>query len=270
MILDLTQGFGDYEKYKLFKFPDESIKFVLKTNEEIEQVIVRFKNNDDLISLLFVSDVIQRTQKEKPTLYISYMMYQQDDRLFDKKESYGLKIISGLINTLFFSNIVIFHPHSDKVEFINNVEIKDNLFFQKSVFDFLNNPWLELPTWVIPDSGAYKTQVKQIEKFANKIDYIVCSKSRNSETGELSQSITTEDLRGKNCIIFDDICLGGKTFIGIAEELRRKNCGNLYLAVSHGIFNQGIEHLLKYFQFIFTTDSHCEIKHDQLIIFKNI
>jgi ribose-phosphate pyrophosphokinase len=269
MILDLTQGFGDYEKYKLFKFPDESIKFVLKTDEEIEQVIVRFKNNDDLISLLFVSDVIQRTQKEKPTLYISYMMYQQDDRLFDKKESYGLKIISGLINTLFFSNIVIFHPHSDKVEFINNVEIKDNSKFIEDVFVALHLLGIENPTWVIPDSGAYKTQVKQIDKLNIK-DYIVCSKSRNGETGELTQSITTEDLKGKSCIIFDDICLGGRTFVGIAEELKRKNAGKLYLAVSHGIFNQGIEHLLEHFDYIFTTDSHCNITNEKLIVLKNI
>lgn len=30
MILDLTQGFGDFPEYKLFKFPDGSIKFELE------------------------------------------------------------------------------------------------------------------------------------------------------------------------------------------------------------------------------------------------
>jgi ribose-phosphate pyrophosphokinase len=269
MTLDLTKGFGDYENYNLFKFPDESIKFILKTDELIETVVTRFKNNDDLISLLFVSDVIQRTQKEKPTLYISYMMYQQDDRLFDKKESYGLKIISGLINTLFFSNIVIFHPHSDKVEFINNVEIKNNFYFIEETLAIIIKDLGVVPTWVIPDSGAYKTQIKQIEKLC-VLDYIVCSKSRDGLTGELTQSINTEDLQGSPCIIFDDICLGGRTFIGIAKELKKKNAGKLYLAVSHGIFNQGIEHLLEYFDYIFTTDSHCDMKNEKLIILRNI
>ncbi|HNV97502.1 MAG TPA: hypothetical protein PKL13_04355 [bacterium] len=269
MILDLTKGFGDYENYKLFKFPDESIKFILKTDEIIETVVTRFKNNDDLISLLFVSDVIQRVQKEKPILYISYMMYQQDDRLFDKKESYGLKTISNLVNQLFFSNIIIFHPHSDKVEFINNVEIKDNFYFIYETLAIIFKDLNVFPTWVIPDSGAYKTQIKQIDKL-NINNYIVCAKSRDKLTGELTQSINTEDLQGEPCIIFDDICLGGRTFIGIAKELKKKNAGKLYLAVSHGIFNQGIEHLLEYFDYIFTTDSHCDIKNEKLIILKNI
>ena len=30
MIIDLRQGFGDFKDYKLFKFPDGSIKFELK------------------------------------------------------------------------------------------------------------------------------------------------------------------------------------------------------------------------------------------------
>ncbi|MAX71916.1 MAG: hypothetical protein CMC76_12600 [Flavobacteriaceae bacterium] len=64
-----------------------------------------------------------------------------------------------------------------------------------------------------------------------------------------------DDLQGKDCLIVDDICDGGGTFIGLAKELKKHNAGNLYLAVSHGIFSKGLEELNQYFTKIFTTDS---------------
>ena len=86
-------------------------------------------------------------------------------------------------------------------------------------------------------------------------------KSRNHNTGGLTTVVNTEDLRGKDCFIVDDICLGGRTFIAIAEELKKKNCGKLYLIVSHGIFNYGVEQLLEHFDVIYTTNSITTI-HD--------
>jgi ribose-phosphate pyrophosphokinase len=55
-------------------------------------------------------------------------------------------------------------------------------------------------------------------------------------------------------LIVDDICDGGGTFIGLAAELKNKNAGKLYLAVSHGIFSKGFDSL-KCFDKIFTTNS---------------
>lgn len=43
--------------------------------------------------------------------------------------------------------------------------------------------------------------------------------------------------------------------MGLAEALKQKNVGKLFLAVSHGIFSRGVEPLLAHFERIFTTDS---------------
>lgn len=34
------------------------------------------------------------------------------------------------------------------------------------------------------------------------------------------------------------LCDGGGTFIGVAEELKKHNCGKLFLFVTHGIFSR--------------------------------
>lgn len=262
MRLDLRNGFGNFEHYNLFKFPDNSVKFESKNKSlSVTEVLITLRNSDDIISLLMISDVFKRTQKIKPNLFITYMMYQQDDRLFIESESFGLKAICNLLNTLNFDKISIFHPHSDKVELLNNCEIIDNFEFVKdSISKLSSNAY-----WVIPDSGAFKTQFKQIEKL--KYDnFITCMKSRNHSTGDIETIVNCEDLQGKDCFIVDDICLGGRTFVNIAQKLKEKNCGKLFLIVSHGVFNYGIDSLLEYFESIYTTDSICTLESDKLFI----
>ena len=275
-VLDLRQGFGEFEQYKLSKFPDNSIKFILKEDIEnrftsVPTIVVRTRllSNDDIIVLALVKDVIDNKYVNvKTILKIDYMMYQQDDRRFKTEESFGLKVISNFINTMKWDKIKIFHPHSDKVEFIDNCIITSNQsFVEDAVLDVRSYTFNRFPYWVIPDSGAFKTQFKQIENIEYP-NFITCMKSRNHEIGDIETVVNVGDLSGQACFIVDDICLGGRTFIQIAQKLREKNCGELYLIISHGVFNQGIEHLLEYFDYIYTTDSICNIEHEKLKIYK--
>jgi ribose-phosphate pyrophosphokinase len=83
-----------------------------------------------------------------------------------------------------------------------------------------------------------------------------CSKHRDVKTGQLSGfKVQSDDMQGRDCLIVDDICDGGGTFLGLAEALKAKGAGRLYLAISHGIFSKGVEPLTTVFDHIFTTDS---------------
>jgi len=273
MIIDLKRGFGDFEEYKLSKFPDNSIKFELKVDiESWEEVLIltTFRSSDDILALGLVANTLRKVCPCPIYCNISYMMYQQDDRQFKDTESFGLKFICDLLNIYPIDSYEIFHPHSDKVEFINSLRILDNTqFLEWSIADIHAAKKDLVPVvWVIPDSGAFKTQFKQIEKL-HYHEFITCMKSRNSGTGEITTVVNTDDLQGKDCFIVDDICLGGRTFIQIAQELKKKNCGKLYLIVSHGVLNHGYIDLIKYFECIYTTDSICTLPEtDKLKIYE--
>jgi len=269
MILDLRKGFGKFEDYELFKFPDNSIKFIDKNvNTPYSQIRTTVRSVEDIWTLGLIKDVLEREGKHLPPLRIDYLFTQQDDRIFNEKESFGLKITLGFLNSLGFPEIEIFHPHNaDPVEMgLNNcVVIPNDLFIRWSVGGIGTEP--NTPIWVIPDAGAFKTQFKQIQKW-NYPKFITCMKSR-AHTGEIETVVNTEDLKGQDCFLIDDISLGARTHINIAKELKLKNCGKLYLIVSHGVFNYGIDHILEHFETIYTTDSICTIpESDRLKIFK--
>jgi ribose-phosphate pyrophosphokinase len=250
-VIDLRKGEGYFEEYSLSKFPDNSLKFVWKELDEHVVVRTTLRSNDDIITIALVKSVLDRLKVKQADLSIDYMMYQQDDRLFADNESFGLKVVSNIINSLNWNSVSIFHPHSDKVEMINNcVILSTNVYLARHI---VQND-LKDSVWVIPDSGAFKTQFKMIEHIDHKY-FIACMKSRDHITGDIKTVVSGEDLKGRDCFIVDDICLGGRTFLNIASELKKLNCGKLHLVVSHGVFNNGIDHLLEVFETITTSRS---------------
>jgi ribose-phosphate pyrophosphokinase len=75
---------------------------------------------------------------------------------------------------------------------------------------------------------------------------VTCRKNRNESTAEITGVSDDDfvDLGGNDCLIVDDICDGGFTFVKLAEALKNKNAGNVYLAVSHAILSKGAHQLL--------------------------
>jgi ribose-phosphate pyrophosphokinase len=82
------------------------------------------------------------------------------------------------------------------------------------------------------------------------------------KTGKLSGfKVFADDLKGKTCVIVDDICDGGGTFLGLAKELKDKSCGKLILIVTHGIFSKGLEKLTEVFDEVFSTNSFSDFEN---------
>ena len=103
------------------------------------------------------------------------------------------------------------------------------------------------------DAGAEK-RVWNIAKEINAHDVILASKIRNVETGKIIHTSINGDVKGKTCIIIDDIIDGGATFIYLAQLLKKNGANKVYLIVSHGIFSKGLD-VLKDLDGIYTTDS---------------
>ena len=74
------------------------------------------------------------------------------------------------------------------------------------------------------------------------IEVVECSKLRNINTGEIrGTKVHSTGFLNHDCVIVDDICDGGRTFIEIAKVLKQKGAGKIKLYVTHGIFSKGLD-----------------------------
>ena len=212
----------------------------------------RIQSFNDFGLLLVSVDALRRMNIKTINLFIPYFPGARQDRVMVQGEALTVKVYADILNSLNLNKVTIFDPHSEVTPaLINNCQVLDNHKFISRVLSEIDSEVL----LISPDGGALK-KIYKVSSFLGGKPVIECSKIRNVKNGKLEGfKVYEDDLRGQDCLIVDDICDGGLTFVGLAQELKYKNAGNLYLAISHGIFNKEFEDLNTVFTTIFTTDS---------------
>lgn len=270
-ILNLSKDFNlpteNSISFKSFTFhggePHIQLQLPVPIDPQEEVVIAqRIQCSDDLLLLLLATDALRRSGYKKISALLPYFPAARQDRVMVPGEPLSLKIYSQLINAQQYERVIVFDPHSDvTAALLDNVQILTNEFFIKAIIKKINSPNICL---VAPDAGAAK-KLHFLAQQLNITEIISCEKIRDVSNGKLSGfKVHATDLKNKTCLIIDDICDGGNTFIGIAKELKNKNAGLIYLAISHGIFSDGFDKFKNIIDGIFTTDSFGEIKNNQV------
>ena len=243
----------------LFAGGEPHIKITNDFNQDEPVTITqRINSFNDLGLICITVDALKRMGVKEIHLYIPYFPAARQDRVMIPGEPLSVKVYAGIINALKLASVTVFDPHSEVTPaLLNNCITISNHEFIKKVIEAIG-PDVKL---ISPDGGALK-KIYKVSEFLGGAEVVECSKSRDVKTGRLSGfKVYADNLGGADCLIVDDICDGGGTFNGLAEALRAKNAGKLYLAISHGIFSKGFDDLSKYFEQIFTTDSIKSVDH---------
>lgn len=259
MILHLDPAFKPFSSqeeisYKSFIFSGGEPHIKIDSGFDINASVTvthRLNSFNDLGLLCVAVDALRRMGVKKIILFIPYFPAARQDRVMVQGEALSVKVYADIINAMALDKVIVFDAHSEVTPaLVNNCEVVPNHTFIQEVLKIISQD-VKL---ISPDGGALK-KIYKVSEFLEGVEVVECSKSRDVKTGKLSGfKVYNDDLQGTNCLIVDDICDGGGTFVGLAKELKNKNAGKLYLAVSHGIFNKGFE-VLDCFEKIFTTNS---------------
>lgn len=261
--LNLTNQYNSDIAYERFVFPDgqDHIEIISPLNTQTPvTIIASLRNASDLFILLQAVEILRQEGIEKIHLEIPYLLAARMDRRMKIGGPISLKIIANLINSLNFVKVDIYDPHSEvSLTLIDRSHAMSTTHFIDSILSRIPGQ----PVLVAPDAGAAK-KTEAIAKIFN-LDVVYCTKSRSKETGYISKVRieNPEILPHKTCLIVDDICDGGATFIGLAKELKKHTSMKMYLAVSHGIFSKGLEQLSDFEQ-VYTTNSYKVTRHPKL------
>lgn len=224
----------------------------------------RINSFNDFGLVLLATDALKRMRVTKINLFIPYFPAARQDRVMVTGEPLSVKVYADVINAQEYNQITIFDPHSEVTPaLLNNVKVIHNYEFVKQCLDAIEEEVL----LISPDGGALK-KIYKVSEYLGGIEVVECSKKRDVKTGQLSGfRVYEEDLKGKHCVIVDDICDGGGTFLGLAKALKEKNAGKLGLIVSHGIFSKGFSSLTQSFDTVFTTNSFKNVDEDGVVQF---
>lgn len=254
-------------RYEIQNFPDGQKSIIISAwtpSDKNETILIetRLTSFIDVEILLCATQALRELGYKSLSLHVTYFIGARSDRKFEEGSiNYVKNIISPIINSQNYGDVIVTHPHSDVLEAcLNNFRKVDNKSIVKSALEDIDNKdgAQSRTCFVSPDAGAMKTVFTLAQEFKVK-ELIVGTKVRNLKTGEiLKTEISDVNFQGiENMVIIDDLCDGGKTFIELAKAIKVKGySGKIFLIVTHGIFSKGFSELNEYFDKIYTTNSY--------------
>jgi ribose-phosphate pyrophosphokinase len=237
-------------------FPDgqRHLELRLVDRDFLEATIeARLRNADELFDVLLAHDAL-RASGYVVSLDIRYLLGARMDRRIDPRQPHTLQVVARILNNAGFQRIRILDPHSPvALELLGAQPV----YPLHAVGLVLSHYGPEDTVIVAPDTGA-TARVSTLLALANRPSFRVVQgvKHRDSTTGRLSSFsvVDASAVAGKTCLILDDLCDGGGTFIGLAEVLHQVGAVAVDLFVTHGIFSKGTT--LAGIRTIYTTDSY--------------
>lgn len=238
------------ERIRQILFPDGQPHVVIDDVFPGDQIRVvhPIRSALELVQLMLIGNAVKHAGATPVELAVPYLMAARYDRLINPGDSFDLEVVADCINSIGFKAVHIFDVHSPAAtKLIKNSKSHNNSELVKAYNK--SNAVL-----IVPDKGASLKAGEYQTWNVNITDLVECDKSRDPQTGKLSLTVRDPELcRDRNCVIIDDICDGGETFLAIAQQIKP---AHLTLIVSHGIFSKGFSALKEHFQDIITTDSY--------------
>lgn len=258
--------FGKGIEVESFDFPsgcEPHIKILEFPGDEI-RVTARIHNMNDLFRLAMAAEVLDHREVERKELFLPFVPCARQDRRMMEGEPLSAKIVAKFINSMGFDKVVILDPHSDViVNLIDNCNVISNsAFVEMSLYHFFEEfpQHMNTASIVSPDAGSGKKMkdllsiLNMCTTSADAYPLIKCDKTRNVITGDITGfEINSGSVSGRVCVIVDDICDGGGTFIGLAKKLREEGAIKVVLIVTHGVFSKTLH--LEGIDYVYTTDS---------------
>jgi ribose-phosphate pyrophosphokinase len=241
-----------YIEYDLFTDNQPHIRLKgISEGDEVTVITDMTKGSVSLIQLMLLVNALDAKFCHKEKLVIPYLLGARSDRHMtkDHSDSFDLKVVANIINSLQFERVIIFDAHSDvATALINNSFSASNEILTKEYHT-------ENAILIFPDAGAGKKAKELLSHMPTVTDVLFCSKERNLKTHELQLVVINPDkCSGRNIVIVDDLCDGGRTFTSIIRQLPI-DIGEATLIVGHALFSYGMLELEKYFNHIITSDS---------------
>lgn len=232
------------------------VKVPSLSNNTVDDVIIMasITSSDDFMALLLTVDAAQRQYTyDYIGIQIGYLPYGRQDRVCVEGESLSIAVIMGILKNLNVDSIEFIDPHSSVTEALADPNWMS--FVQGSVVaagsGFIGYPGQVL---VAPDEGAMKRLDTNCLYGYDGI--VVGSKVRDLTNGNITHYSISGDVAGKECVVIDDICDGGATFILLGQALKAAGASKIILFVTHGVFTKGTKELTDLYDEVYTTNSY--------------
>ena len=242
----LAEAIGDHldiplTRAQVRRFADNEVFVVIEENVRGEDVFViqstSYPANDNLMELLICIDALTRASAKRITAVMPYFGYARQDRKMGGRTPISAKLVANLITRSGADRVLTMDLHSGQIQGFFDIPT-DNLLSTPVLAQDIRENFTKAKELMIvsPDVGG----VVRARALASRLqaDLAIVDK-RRSGPGVSEVMNIIGDVKGRRCILFDDIIDGGGTICNAAAALIKEGAEEVSAYVSHGVLSGG-------------------------------
>ncbi|MCH8505435.1 MAG: ribose-phosphate diphosphokinase [Ectothiorhodospiraceae bacterium] len=191
--------------------------------------------NDNLMELLVIADALRRSSAARITAVVPYYGYaRQDRRPRSQRVPISAKLVADMIQAAGINRVLTVDLHADQIQGFFNIPV-DNIYASPIL---LGDIWRQVyPNKIVvsPAVGGV-VRARAIAKRLGDAELAIIDK-RRPKANEAQIMNIIGDVRGKTCIIVDDIVDTAGTLCKAASALKDHGAERVVAYITHPVLS---------------------------------
>ena len=198
--------------------------------------------NEHLMELLIVIDALKRASAARITAVIPYFGYARQDRKIKPRVPITAKLVADILTTAGADRVLSMDLHAGQIMGFFNIPV-DNLNALPVLQPYIKEKYgHEELTIVSPDAGG----VQRVRDFAKNFpdSKIAIIDKRRPRPNQISEMRVIGDVKGRCCVVVDDMIDTGGTLVKAGETLLEQGATKVVACCVHPVLSgQAIERI---------------------------
>jgi len=222
---------------RLHRFPDSEVSFQIDENIRGTDVFIVQPTcspvDEHIMEMCVMIDAFRRSSASRITAVIPYYGYARQDRKDKPRVPISAKLVANLLSAAGANRVLTMDLHKAQIQGFFDIPV-DHLFAAPVVIEYLARQNFGPVTIVSPDAGG----AERARAYAKRIDAeLAIIDKRRSEDGTAEVMNVVGDVKGRVCVIADDIIDTAGTIQKAAQALMDNGASRVLASAVHGVLS---------------------------------
>jgi ribose-phosphate pyrophosphokinase len=226
------------------QFSDGEIHLQIQENVRGEDVFVVQPTSTpvdrNLMELLLILDALKRASAKRITAVLPYYGYARQDRKDKPRVPISARLVAALLETAGADRVLTLDLHAAQIQGFFDIPV-DHLFSAPVMIEYFRTLQLTDVTVVSPDAGG----VERARAFAKRLNSPLAIIDKRREEANVAEVMNVVgEVKGRHCLIVDDIIDTAGTLVKGAEALLDKGALSVTACATHAVLSgQAVERI---------------------------
>jgi ribose-phosphate pyrophosphokinase len=193
--------------------------------------------NEWIMEHLIMVDALKRASAKRITVVMPFWGYSRQDKKHRGREPISARLMADLFKTAGADRIITVDLHADQLQGFFNGPV-DHLMALPILTDYIKGKYGEQELAVVsPDAGRIKVAERWAARLGGVPLAFIHKTRRTDVANEVVANRVVGDVRGRMCVLTDDMIDTGGTIVKAAEALMAEGAAGVIIAATHAILS---------------------------------